>query len=95
MKIIFKDFEIEGTFDECLKFLKKYKGMEVFEKPIDITPTTPSSDKYRPLGIETNPCEGCPYFEEIKGDPTIGTKVGDTPCTWCTKRNPRVVYMGD
>ena len=31
-------------------------------------------------------CEGCSWYEQQKLNPIIGPYIGDTPCTWCPKR---------
>lgn len=36
-------------------------------------------------------CEGCSWYEQFKNNPVTGPYVGDTPCTWCNKRQPYCV----
>lgn len=36
-------------------------------------------------------CEDCLYYQKIKLNPEKQYEVGDTPCTWCPKMQPKCI----
>lgn len=89
MKLVINGIEVTGTVDECIEFIKKYNEVYL---PI-ITPNYPTyPEPWNPsrpyvtwkIGDNANGCEGCAWNLWDK-DKYI---VGDTPCTWCPKRQP-------
>lgn len=58
--------------------------------PDPYVPNWPKNPITDPWVTWKDPCEGCWYNEQLKkGKAPI---VGDSPCTWCSKRQPNVIY---
>ena len=39
--------------------------------------------------ISEDSCENCSWFQHLKLNPEKQYEVGDTPCTWCPKMQPK------
>lgn len=70
----------EMTDEEREKYLKDLKPNTA---PTKTTPITIS-----PYITVSNMCEDCWWYQHLKNNPNPTITVGDTPCTWCSKRQP-------
>ena len=101
MKLIINGIEVTGTVDECIEFIKKYN--EIYlpiitpnspDIPQPWNPGRPYVTWEHPYvggwdGDQPYGCEGCAWNLWEKDKYKLGDMwIGDTPCTWCPKRQP-------